>query len=83
MLLWASFGEEEKAWVNINRLVGMFEIEWKTPHHNILVEFFKNWRLNPTHNIIKVMLGDEQRTIDKHVLVEVFRICHTRKIETN
>jgi hypothetical protein len=59
ILLWISSGEEERAWVNINRLVGMFEIEWKTPHHNILVEFLNNWKLNSKHNKIKVMLGDE------------------------
>jgi hypothetical protein len=29
------------------------------------------------------MLGDEQRIIDKHVLEEVFRICHTREIEVD
>jgi hypothetical protein len=46
----------------------MFEIEWKTPHHNILVEFLNNWKLDPEHNTIKVLLGDEQRTINKDVL---------------
>jgi hypothetical protein len=29
------------------------------------------------------MLGDEQRIINKHVLVEDFRICHTRETEVN
>jgi hypothetical protein len=29
------------------------------------------------------MLGDEQRIIDKHVLVEVFRICHTRETKVD
>jgi hypothetical protein len=59
ILLWTSYGEEEKAWANRIRLVGMFEIEWKTPHHNILVEFLNNWKLDLEHNKIKVMLGDE------------------------
>jgi len=35
-----------------------------------------NLKLDLVHNIIKVMLGEEQRIIDKHMLVEVFRICH-------
>jgi hypothetical protein len=29
------------------------------------------------------MLGDEHKIIDKHVLEEVFRICHTREIEVD
>ncbi len=68
ILLWTSFGKEERAWVNKARLVGLFEIEWKTPCHNILVEFLNNWKLDPKHKKIKVMLGDEQRIMDKHVL---------------
>ncbi len=80
IFLWTSFGKEEKAWANRARLVGLFKIEWKTPHHNILVEFLNNWKLDHEHNKIKVMLGDKERVIDKHVLVQVFRICHT--IET-
>ncbi len=32
--------------------------------------------MDPKHNRIKVMLGDKQRIIDKHVLVEVFKISH-------
>ncbi len=70
-----------KTWANKARLVGLFKIEWKTPHHNILVEFLNNCKLDHEHNKIKVMLGDEERIIDKHVLVEVFRICHTIETE--
>jgi hypothetical protein len=29
------------------------------------------------------MLGDEQKVINKHVLLEVFRIYHTREIEVD
>jgi hypothetical protein len=42
ILLWTSFGEEEKAWANKAGLVDLFEVEWKTPCHNILVEFLNN-----------------------------------------
>jgi len=55
-------------------LVGVFEVEWKTPRHNILVEFLKNQKLDSENNKIKVMLGEEQRIINKHMLVEVFII---------
>jgi hypothetical protein len=39
--------------------------------------FLNNWKLDPKHNRIKVMLGDEQRITDKHVLAKVLKICHT------
>jgi hypothetical protein len=71
-LFWTSFGEEERAWTNKTRLVGLFEVEWKTPYHNILVEFMNNWKLGFKHNIIKVMLGEEQKIINKHLLEKVF-----------
>ncbi len=81
IFLWTSSRKEERAWANIIGLVGLFEIEWKTLHHNILVEFMNNWKLDPKHNKIKVMLGEEQRIIDNHVQVEFFRICQIGEIQ--
>ncbi len=78
ILLWTSFGEEERAWANRTKLVGLFEIDRKTPRHNNLVDFMNNWKLDPEHNRIKVMLGEEQGIIDKHLLVNVLKICHTK-----
>jgi hypothetical protein len=75
-LLWTSFGEEERTWANKIGLVGLFEVEWKIPHHNILVEFLNNWKLDFKHNKIKVMLGEEQKIINKHLLDEVIKIYH-------
>jgi len=83
ILFWISSRKEERAWANKAKLVGMFEIEWKTPCHNILVEFLNNWKLDQEHNKIKVMLGEEQRIIDMHVLIEVFRIRHIGEIKAN
>jgi hypothetical protein len=60
IFLWPSFGKEERKWANIVGLVGSFEVEWKTPHHNILVEFSNNWKLDSKHNKIKVMLGENR-----------------------
>jgi hypothetical protein len=71
-LLWTSSRKEERAWANKTELVGMFEVDWKTPRHNILVEFLNNWKLDSEHKRIKVILGEKQRIIDKHLLVEVF-----------
>jgi hypothetical protein len=59
ILVWTSFREEEKAWANKTRLVGLFEVEWKTPCHNIFVEYLNKWKLDFEHNKIKVMLGEE------------------------
>jgi hypothetical protein len=42
IMLWTSVGEEEKKWANRTGLVGSFEIKWKIPYHNILVEFLNN-----------------------------------------
>jgi hypothetical protein len=61
----------------------LFEIKWKTPHHNIIVEFLNNWKLNFEQNRIKVMMAKEQKKLNRHLLVEVFKICHTSEIETN
>jgi hypothetical protein len=46
-----------------------------------MVEFLNNWKLNPKYNKIKVMLGEEQKIVNKHMLVEVLKICHIGKIE--
>ncbi len=77
ILFWTNFREEERTQVNKTKLVGLFKVEWKTPRHNILVQFLNNQNLDFEHNIIKVMLGEGQRIINKHMLAEVFKICHT------
>jgi hypothetical protein len=59
ILLSTSSKEEKWAWANKVGLVGMFEVEWKFPYHNIMVEFLNNWMLDFEHNRIKVMLGEE------------------------
>jgi len=59
ILFWINFKEEERTWANRAELIGLFEIQWKTPFHNILVKFTNNWKLDPEHNKIKVMLGEE------------------------
>jgi hypothetical protein len=59
ILLWPSFGKEERTWANIVGLVGLFGVEWKTLHHNILVEFLNNWKLDFEHNKIKIMMEEK------------------------
>ncbi len=68
--------------VNRTSLVGLFEVELKT-RHNILVEFLNNLKTNSKHNKIKVMMSKEQRIIDKHLLVEVFEIYHTKETKVD
>ncbi len=53
ILFWTSFREEGKKLANKARLVGLFQIEWKTPCHSTLVEFLNNWKLDSEHNKIK------------------------------
>ncbi len=60
ILLWKSFKEEKKTWANKIRLVGLFEVEWKTPCHNILVEFLNNEKLDFEHNKNKAVLGEKK-----------------------
>jgi len=82
-LLSKSFKGEERTWANNANLVGLFEVEWKTLHQNILVEFLNNWKLDFEHNRIKIMMGEEQRIIDRHLLAKILKIYHTRKRKTN
>ncbi len=68
ILFWTSF-REERIWTNRISLVGMFKVEWKTPYHNILVEFLNNWTLGFEHNKIKFMMAKKQKIIYRHFLV--------------
>ncbi len=83
ILLWTSSREEKRAQANKVGLVGPFEVKCKAPSHNILVEFLNNWKLDFEHNRIMVMLGEEQIIIKNHLLVEVFKIYHTRETEVD
>jgi hypothetical protein len=69
--------------VNKVSLVGLFEVERKTPCHNILVEFFNNWKLDFEHNRIKVMMVEEQKITYRHLLVEILKISHTIETKVN
>jgi hypothetical protein len=64
-------------------LVGLFEVEWKIPCHNILVEFLNNWNLDFEHNKIKIMMEEEQIIVDKHFLTEDFKIFHIGEKEAD
>ncbi len=57
-------------------MVGLFEIEWKILSHNILVEVLNNWKLDCEHKKIKVMIVEEQKIINRHLLAKVFKIYH-------
>ncbi len=72
ILLWINFKKEKRTWANRACLLGLFEVKWKTPRHNILVEFLNNWKLDSEHRKIKIMMGEKQKIIDRHFLAEVF-----------
>jgi hypothetical protein len=42
-----------------------------------------NWKLEFEHNIIKVMFGEKQKVINKHMLVEVFFNFHIGETKAN
>jgi hypothetical protein len=83
ILLWTRSKEEERTWANKVGLVGLFEIEWKTPCHNILVEVLNNWKLDFEHKKIKAMSKKEQKIIDKHLLAKVLKIYHARETKVD
>jgi hypothetical protein len=64
--------DKERTWANRVGLVGLFEVEWKTHHHNILVKFLNNWKLNYEHNKNKIMMEEEKIIISRHMSAEVF-----------
>ncbi len=70
ILLQTNFGKEERKQANKVGLVGLFEIEWKTLHHNIQVEFYNNQKLDFEHKKIKVMMAKEQKIINRHLLAQ-------------
>jgi hypothetical protein len=43
--------EVEKKWASKIGLVGLFEIEWRTPHHDLLVEFCNSWKVENENRI--------------------------------
>jgi hypothetical protein len=57
ILFWTSSREERTRASEVS-LVGLFEVEWKTPHDNILVEFF-NCKLDFEHKKCEAMMGEE------------------------
>jgi hypothetical protein len=68
IMLWTSSGEKEKKWANKPGLVCLFKVEWRTPCHNILVEFLNNWKLDFGHNKIKLMMAKKYIIIYRHLL---------------
>ncbi len=44
IITWVKMGEVEKRWATNIGLVGLLEIDWRTPHHDVLVEFLNSWQ---------------------------------------
>ncbi len=80
-MFWTSSRKEKRKWANTSSLIGLFEIEWKIPRHNTLVEFFNNQKLNFEHNYIKVMMTEEQKIINIHLLAIFLKISHIGDIK--
>jgi hypothetical protein len=54
-------------------LVRLFEINWKTPHHDLLVEFLNNWKEHKREHIF-AHIGEKALVIDVHTIEKVFKV---------
>jgi hypothetical protein len=68
-------GEIKKRWAFMIGLVGLFKIEWRTPCHNLLAEFFNTWRVE-NKDTIYVWIGEKVVIVDKYVIIVVFKISN-------
>jgi hypothetical protein len=54
-------------------LVGLFQVNWKTPHHALLVEFLNNWKEHKRKHIF-AHIGEKVVVIDVHTIGKVLEI---------
>lgn len=72
-------GEDEKQWVSRAGLVGLLELQWRTPHHDWLMEFLNIYQIKG--ETIYAKMGEKIVAIDKHLSVDVFKISNKGWIE--
>jgi hypothetical protein len=44
-------GEVEKRWASKVGLLGLFEVQWRRPQHDLLVEFLNSWKVEKKETI--------------------------------
>jgi hypothetical protein len=67
-------GEDEKKWASKIRLVGLFKLQWKTPHHDWPVEFLNTYQIK--EKTIYVRLREKTIVVVKHLITNVFKISN-------
>ncbi len=68
-------GEDEKKWASKVGLVGLFQLQWITPRHDLLVEFFNTYQIK--EDTIYARLIEKNVVIDKISFTYVFKIPNT------
>ncbi len=69
---WVRMGYDEKQWASTVRLVGLLDLQWRAPHHDLFVEFLNIYQIKG--KTIYVKMGEKNVAIDKHLNVDVFKI---------
>ncbi len=69
-------GEVEKRWASKVGLLGLFEVQWRRPQHDLLVEFLNSWKVEKKETIY-VQIVEKVIVVDKHVIIDMFKISST------
>jgi hypothetical protein len=77
--MWKKMGEGKETWANKVGLVTLLDIEWKEPDHGALVEFLNIFVIKES----EIYFGRRgiMYVINKQIMVDAFRMCHTGYIE--
>ncbi len=64
-------GKDEKKWASIIGLVGLLELQWKTPHYDWLVEFLNTYQIK--WKVIYARMWKKTIVIDQHLIADVIK----------
>jgi hypothetical protein len=74
-------GRNERIWASKVGLVGLFEVEWVVPRHELLMDFLKTWKYNKHLNQITKRVTNKGLVIDTHMILQIFKISPSDMIE--
>ncbi len=70
--IWMKMGVENKRWPFKVGLVGVFEIDWRRSHRDLLVEFLNTWQ--EKEDIIYIRTWEKIVVINRHVITYSLKI---------
>jgi hypothetical protein len=76
-------GRNERIWASEVGLVGLFEVEWVVPRHELLMDFLKTWKYNKHLNQITIRVTKTGLVIDTNMTLQIFKISPSDMIEGN